>query len=826
MIELYVLITLGIFGYMLNTRGTNTRGTDTRTRGVDHWESPSMQNIYNSSYASAAENKTQQRAAAKFQQSLQPMKTGVISKNYYHEKEDIQEEKRKHMIKSLTGELINDNEFTHNNMTPYYGGSIKQNMDNKSNKTLLENFTGVIDTPRNKQEIQSFFDNTKDITCVNGMKGQEDFYKERMVAPVIRNNEFPIPKVQVGPGLGAGYTSNPTGGYQQFETRDYIKQKTVDDLRTQLNPNKNATGATDRSKTTYESRTVDGMKAKMRQHDPNLVKNRVETWYEQTPDMLFKTTGACIKEGKQGEFNVKGTNRLTTSREEYGTAFAGSRLKRSREPAVKSTMRQQFSEFGLGTAAPKNTGIGSKDDYGKSKILVYNNERDVTSTKVYQGNVTSLIKAVIAPLEDMIKITKKQHTVNNPRHFGNLNIQIPNKPTTYDPNDVTRTTVKETLIHDADLGNLRGVEKMTVYDPNDVTKTTVKETLIHDADLGNIRGVEKMTVYDPNDATRTTLKETLIHDADLGNLRGAEKITIYDPNDVTRTTIKETLLHDADLGNLRGVEKTTIYDPNDVARTTIKETLIHDEIGTSIVTGPKQIYVYDPDVVAKKTVRETLDRASYEMNLTGHMYKSTVYDPNDVARATTKETMVDLERLYGNIETREGGGGYETNEYEAKITQKELFSDLDYFGTARKEKGEGYLTNEHEAKNTQKQFLSDIEYFGGADSSDKKQKSYEDVYNALIRDDKEVTLIGREPTKSGKKEFNDYVNMAQPKKNEFDLQNYENIERVYNQSPMFDISTSSRNKNNCDIEKNNRFDVSLLNAFKDNPYTQPLDSVA
>ena len=45
-----------------------------------------------------------------------------------------------------------------------------------------------------------------------------------------------------------------------------------------------------------------------------------------------------------------------------------------------------------------------------------------------------------------MKRTKKENVNGNPRPNGNMNAQIPNKQTVYDPNDVARTTIKETLI--------------------------------------------------------------------------------------------------------------------------------------------------------------------------------------------------------------------------------------------------------------------------------------------------------------------------------------------------------------------------------------------
>jgi hypothetical protein len=763
MIEVYVLLTLGALGYLLNKSTNEVKQGKSDVVNVN--EVPSMRNVYDSKHAQKVDDLTRLKASKKFVASNNPKATGVINHNYQFMKDQKVEEKEQEMVRSLTGDYMNKNDFTHNNMVPYYGGSIKQNMDDKSNRVLLENFTGITDLQRNKCETASFYDKTKDVTNVNGMQNKDDFYRDRLVMPTARNNEFPIPQIHVGPGLGLGYDSAPSGGFQQFDVQDFVQDKCVDELRTKLNPNPKALGATDRTKQTFASRTVDGLKTGLRGDVGAVAKNRADTWFEQTPDMWFKTTGANLKPTKYGKFNVKDTNRLTTTKQHIGSAYASSQLARTADPNVRRSSRQQFKSPSLGGAALSQYGIGTKYDYGKSRILVYNNERDVTSTRVYQGNLTSLIKAIVAPIEDMIKITKKQHTVDNPRHFGNISMQIPKKP----------------------------------------------------------------TIYDPSDVAKTTIKETTIHDAILGNLKGHEKITVHDPDDLARTTLKETTIHDAILGNLKGHEKQTVYDPNDIARTTIKETLIHDEIGTGTLTGPKQLYIYDPDEIAKKTIRETLDRMDYEMNMAAKVYKGKVYDPNDPARTTIKETTVDRERLFGNINAYEGGGGYETNEYDAKDTQKQFLSDYDYYGVARNEKGEGYLTNEYDAKDTQKQFLSDIEYFGVADSTDKKQTSYEDMYNASITENKEVTLFGREPTQTGRKVFNDSVNMAPPRKQQCDNRSaraQNNSDKVYNAIPSFDAETLTRTRKNFDIEQDSRLDISLLDAFRDNPYTQPLDSVA
>ena len=188
---------------------------------------------------------------------------------------------------------------------------------------------------------------------------------------------------------------------------------------------------------------------------------------------------------------------------------------------VKEPFREQHGGFNVGAAAPNNRGKGEKDDYGKSTILVYNNERQITGMRVYQGNVTSMIKSMVAPIVDAVKVTKKDGLVDNPRHFGNVQPQIPDKLTIYDPNDIARTTIKETLLHDNTMrGNVKGPVQVAVYDTEEITaKTTMRETLKSMEYQMNLSSkVYKGTVHDPDDKARTTTKETTIETDRDGNI--------------------------------------------------------------------------------------------------------------------------------------------------------------------------------------------------------------------------------------------------------------------------------------------------------------------
>ena len=191
------------------------------------------------------------------------------------------------------------------------------------------------------------------------------------------------------------------------------------------------------------------------------------------------------------------------------------------------------------------------------------------------ANLTSIVKAVIAPVTDALKITLKEYFIDPSRSYGNAVPQIPEKLTTYDPhNHIMKTTVKETTIHDGEPGNLTG-DKETYSSLYDDAKTTVKETTIHDGEPGNLTG-DKETYSSLYDDAKTTVKETLIHDDYTGNVKVRE-ISYLEGDDKMRTTLKQTLPVQDSTRNINNVnyKSTYVYDPSIVAKTTVKETVVN-----------------------------------------------------------------------------------------------------------------------------------------------------------------------------------------------------------------------------------------------------------
>jgi hypothetical protein len=505
-----------------------------------------MKNIYDSTYWNNIKKDEQSRSNELYKKSMKPYETGVVSKNstsdsfkrkFYSEINDENDDNEMmgDYTYSLTGEKVNVSSLSHNNMTPFLKKNVTQNTNIEQMSPYLDNLSGNNCLKQKKKEVQCMFKpevNSGGYIC--GMKNNDDFYKSRIEVSEVSNNFFPIEKIRVGPGLNQGYGNESTGGFQQADTLDYAKPRKLNELRSKIN-----------QKQTYFEIPIKGhLKGPDRRGEISaMTKQRPDTVYEQTEDMWLKTTGANSKNTLRSAQNIR-----PTARQESHIEYTG--------PIARTELNQ-----------------GINDDYGKSKIILYNNERETTEQRTVVTNVTSIIKALVAPIMDVLKYTNKEYTVESARGVGNPSIQIPSKQTLYDPvNHVMKTTVKETTLHDNEAGNLTG-NKETYSAYTDTAKTTVKETTLHDNETGNLTG-NKETYSALTDTAKTTIKETLIHDTVLTNVKGNDGAYLKNPDDAKKT-LRQTLPTEDTVRNIGGVVyKVTLYDPDIVAKTTTKETTI------------------------------------------------------------------------------------------------------------------------------------------------------------------------------------------------------------------------------------------------------------
>ena len=700
---------------------------------------PSMNNIYSSTYWEKVKADEQKRSDKLYEKAKSPYETGIVAKPSYSDMfaridMDAGTGGRGSMggntggadnfISSLSGEMINKGDFSHNNMTPFLRKNVTQN-------TNVENMSSVFDT---KTGNNQFWQNKKEVPClfkpemnsggnICGMKNNDDFLKSRINNSSRVNNFFPIEKIRVGPGINKGYDAAPTGGFHQMDTADYAKPRTLDALRSKIN-----------QKETYFEIPMQAPPKGTEQRSiiTPFNKNRPDTNYEVSPDMWLKTTGAYTKEAERPSQNIR-----PTARPEFHVEYKG--------PA------------NYGENSP---GQGIENDYGKDAIMLYDNERTTTGTRSVVSNVSSLVKAIVAPIMDALKYTMKEYTVEAERAVGNPSIQIPSKATTYDPdNHIMKTTVKETTIHDSDLTNLSG-NKETYSALHDTAKITVKETTIHDSESANLSG-NKETYSALNDNAKTTVKETIIHDSEALNLSG-NKETYSALNDTAKTTVKETMIHDTNISNIKGEKGVgyVVFDEND----------------------------------AKTTLRQTLPKIDSIRNIGGTTYKVSLYNPDLIAKTTMKETMIKGKSANGFL------GG--------------ILEGL--FG--------GYMNANVELKNTHKQFLSDTNEYGIAGAgADFRQTDRTAEDNAEIDGTREGIMMsaGYTPNPGNVNINNDpseiEMSTKKPFENSIAARDNGNIGMIYQPSPVFDNCSITKmpDKSNA---FSNRLDSDLLEPMNNNEF--------
>lgn len=130
-------------------------------------------------------------------------------------------------------------QFSHNNMVPYYGPKLTQNMANTGvpqagdnntcdgfsdgyadvtpNRGKLEIFTGLDEMYMHKRETSPFFSPAEQQTgWVYGAPAFRPDMERFKTNIWMRANESPVEKIQVGPGIGLDYTVPAQGGLQQF----------------------------------------------------------------------------------------------------------------------------------------------------------------------------------------------------------------------------------------------------------------------------------------------------------------------------------------------------------------------------------------------------------------------------------------------------------------------------------------------------------------------------------------------------------------------------------------------------------------------------------
>lgn len=376
-------------------------------------------------------------------------------------------------IYALSGNYVDSKAFTHNNMVPFDGGKIKgYTYDVNLAETILDNMAGTGSQVVKKIEQAPLFKPEKNMNWAHGMPNYTDFMQSR-VAPGMRNNNVkPFESETVGPGLNQGYTTTGSGGFNSgMESRDSWLPKTVDELRIATNP-----------KMEYD---LNGHQGPSQSHVTNVgiigrvEKNHPDRFFINSQDRWLTTTGAEKGESLR-PIQEMGILRRNSTDVNYSGPAGNSERGAGYAPQEYEEAKRHLPRTPsiIPGAAP---GKGSNLDYPTSNSYTnYNNHRStVKQVDTIRSGFSNAIGAVVAPLMDILRPSRKEEVSENVRVYGSSGSSVPSNYVN-NPYDTTATTIKETTLYSPNfnINNQTEGNYVNTYKTPDLTQrnTTSSET--------------------------------------------------------------------------------------------------------------------------------------------------------------------------------------------------------------------------------------------------------------------------------------------------------------------------------------------------------------
>lgn len=351
---------------------------------------------------------------------------------------------------SLTGEKVPRDHFKHNNMVPYFGGTLRGNTkDMNSYEQILDNHVGSGSQFVSKQEQAPLFKPGENYQYPNGAPNQTDFMRSRVNPSNIMNNVNPFKQEQVGPGLNLGYTTEGQGGFNSgMANRELWTAKTVDEMRVATNPK-----ASGNSILGYEGPAISIIKQMGSQGKQE--KHRPERDFEMTQDRYLTTTGVEKGQTMRSIPIQRNVTRPDTAVEYSGVAAYGNNSiyvdGEHQEPH-----RVQLESYPITGVGANGQGILTEEDYGMKSKKAYPNNRN--SAIDYFGAVGGAFGAAITPLMEALAPTRKENVIGNMRLYENAKAPV-NSSYLFNPNDKPGPTLRDTLEQKTHLnfhGNVQG----------------------------------------------------------------------------------------------------------------------------------------------------------------------------------------------------------------------------------------------------------------------------------------------------------------------------------------------------------------------------------
>ena len=338
---------------------------------------------------------------------------------------------------SLTGEKVSGDYFQHNNMAPFFGSHLRTiRTDANSTESIMDNYSGAGSQIITKQERAPLFSPQENLQWSNGAPNMTDFYQSRVNPSSRMNNVKPFAEQQVAPALGGGYGTEGSGGFNSgLNSRDLYLPKTADEMRAVNNPKASEFGLLGLEGPAMSHITALGIHGRVE-------KNRVDTSHEMGADRLFTTVGIATGPTNRAIPVFKDVNRIETTAEYAGIAgFSNSATYQDGE--YMPSKHIDLGAVPIQGAYRQGANGANEADYGYSSKMQYQNNRSTTGNETYFGSFGGAIGAVVAPLLDALRPSRRENTIGSLRPYQNPGTTVSNSYI-FNPADKVRTTIKET----------------------------------------------------------------------------------------------------------------------------------------------------------------------------------------------------------------------------------------------------------------------------------------------------------------------------------------------------------------------------------------------
>jgi hypothetical protein len=390
-----------------------------------------------------------------------------FNQNYFEKKENdgIRTGNTPQDVYSMSGNYLKSKEFKHNNMVPFYGGKVKgYTYDMNIAETVLDNMAGTGSQVIKKIEQAPLFKPEDNMNWAFGAPNNSDFYQSRVNPGMKNNNVKPFAPVYVGPGLNQGFSAAGTGGFNSgMEARDLWMDKTVDQLRVVTNP-----------KMEY---TLNDHEGPAQSHVKNVgiigrvEKQKPDTFFINTQDRWLTTTG-----GEKGQMlrsiQETGIIRRPDCEVAYpGPAGPAEKVAGYVPTAFEDSKRHELPAKNINHSAAVGRGPVEGLDTLKSYSNYSNHRSTIRQSDTIRSGFGGAIGAVIAPLMDVLRPSRKEEVVSNLRIYGDAGRSV-ESGYVLNPNDITPKTIKETTLYTPNtfINNQKESIYVNNYTPMDLTQ--------------------------------------------------------------------------------------------------------------------------------------------------------------------------------------------------------------------------------------------------------------------------------------------------------------------------------------------------------------------